>query len=96
MFGVEGELFVCLLDEQCMTIANRRETGTRFEAEERTMIDGDAKVMRLVPADAPVVDVDKIREALKTLRSIRVWTAGDLQTGADAFAAIAAAIGEEA
>lgn len=95
-YGVEGERFVCLLEEQCLVIACGRETGTREEAEARTRLDGDAKVMRLVDADAPVVDVDKIRGALKTLRGIRIWTAGDLQVGADAFATIAAAIGEGA
>lgn len=69
--------------------------GSRAQAEERAKaLHGTA--YRLVPIDAPVVDIAAIRKALATLRGVRIWTGGDLETGAAAFTAIEAAIGEKA
>lgn len=69
--------------------------GSRAQAEERAKaLHGTA--YRLVQIDAPVVDIAAIRKALATLRGVRIWTGGDLETGAAAFTAIEAAIGEKA
>ena len=101
VFGVEGERFIAVASGQAAFIAADgpfRSIGTRAEAEATIAGTHDPKrweLLRVLPADAPVVDVAKIRAALKTLRGIRIWTAGDLQVGADAFAAIASAVGEK-
>lgn len=77
------------------TVGSRADTRRAFErlyaAEGRTY-----SHVRLVDADAPTVNVAAIRKALKALRSVRIWTGGDLETGAAAFTAIEAAIGEKA
>ena len=72
-YGVEGERFGCLVvNSPSMPFLRllRGQTtriGTRAEAQAAADNDDSASVVRVIPADAPVVDVAKIREVIADL-----------------------------